>query len=208
MFGIAETVFVLCVVLTAEKSQIAAALGLCLLSFAVAVLAAGLVSAWNIGAENSTDGNGAVQPDKREDEYETARVAEMKARNDVFLEKPVCVQILQRVGQVRIKSNLPKEQSNELVITYGMEKELMAEADAYYNRFTERIRYTFPSLTYKDVLSCCLHLLGLNAAETAALMGTSYSTELRRVNKLVDLFELTGNLNRFILDFANNRFIN
>lgn len=125
-----------------------------------------------------------------------------------FEDEPICRLILDRVNKGQFKS-----QMNYLVYkSYALNKvqllELSEAANRHFNKFTIRLKKTYPQLTKNDLHYCCLYLLGLNDTDVYALMQRAYNTVNERNNKIKKILGSDDSITVALRSFANNQTTN
>lgn len=122
-----------------------------------------------------------------------------------FFNEPICLLIKQRVKDGQFKSKVDYIQYKE----YALDKEqilaLRMAVDRHYGLFLAKLKKTYPKLTKIDIDYCCLYILGLSAADIAALMQRAYNTVIERDGKLRNIFGCEGAISDKLWDFIYNQ---
>jgi len=107
------------------------------------------------------------------------------------------------------KRDLPESKSKmgventEYAMRPSEEVEMMDEINRNYNNFGMRLMSAYPTLKDKELTTCCLMLLKIKVKNISVLMGETYSTTLKRRQKLVETFG-TENPDDFVDMFARD----
>ena len=115
-----------------------------------------------------------------------------------FVDSPICCQILDKIQNHVIKSNIKHVQYEKLALRKKEVLELRKAADDHMGRFTHRLKECYTDLTYDDITLCCLYLLGLNDAEISALIQKSYSTVNERRKRVSRVIAQKGDLSTIL----------
>jgi tetratricopeptide (TPR) repeat protein len=120
-----------------------------------------------------------------------------------FMDEPICRLILERVSTGQFKSKVDYLEYKTYALSKQQLIDLRVAVDQHFDKFTIRLKNTYPQLTNGDLDYCCLYLLGLTDADIAALMQRTYSTVSDRSRKLKTVFESPDTLSVTLHCIAN-----
>ena len=120
-----------------------------------------------------------------------------------FNKEPICRLILERVSAGQFKSKVDYLEYKTFALSKQQLIDLRVAVDQHFDKFTIRLKNTYPQLTNGDLDYCCLYLLGLTDADIAALMQRTYSTVSDRSRKLKTVFESPDTLSVTLHCIAN-----
>ena len=111
-------------------------------------------------------------------------IIEHREQADCFQDEPICKLISQRVKEGQFKSQMKCSFYKDYALNREQLLALRDAADHHFNRFTIRLKKSYPNLSNGDLTYCCLYLLGLSDADVSALMQKEYPTVSEHSRKI------------------------
>ena len=109
---------------------------------------------------------------------------EHREQADCFQDEPICKLISRRVKEGQFKSQMKCSFYKDYALNREQLLALRDAADHHFNRFTIRLKKSYPNLSNGDLTYCCLYLLGLSDADVSALMQKEYPTVSEHSRKI------------------------